>query len=91
MLKQGADYAVPYNYARPTGDFPMGRVPTHQQPTRNYPARRIADIFVLTGDIGGRGQGQECEGRGERPQGTEGGGEERKRGGGRERGMERKE
>ena len=31
---------------------------------RDYPTRTIADIFVLTGDIGGRGRGQECEGRG---------------------------
>ena len=33
------------------------------------------------GNIGVQGQGQEPEGRGERPQGPEGGGEERRRGG----------
>ena len=65
--------------------------PTRQRPTRDYPSRSIADIFALTGNIGGRGRGQEREGRGERPQGPEGGGEERRRGGGRERGMERGE
>ena len=55
------------------------------------PARPIADTFVLTGDIGGRGRGQEREERGEQPQGLEGGGEEQGRGGGQERGMDRGE
>ena len=59
--------------------FPTSRGPTSQQPTHNYPACLIAYIFVITGDIGGLGWGQEHEGRGERPQGPEGGAEERKR------------
>ena len=91
VSKQGAAYAVPYNYARPTGAFPTGRGPARQQPTHNYPSRPIADIFLLTGNIGGRGRGQEREGRGERLQGPEGGREEQRTGGGRERGMQRGE
>ena len=69
----------------------MGRGPARQQPMCNYPARPITNIFVLTGNIGSRGRGQEQNGRGERPQGPEGGGEEQIRGGRRERGMEREE
>ena len=69
----------------------MGGGPARQRPTRNYPARPIANIFNLTGNIVGLVRGQEHEGRGERPQGPVGGGEERKRGGGQEQGMERKE
>ena len=42
---------------------------------RNNPARPISNIFVLTGDIGGRGRGQEHEGRGERSQWPAVGGE----------------
>ena len=58
----------------------MGRGPARQQPTCNYPARPITNIFVLTGNISGRGRGQEQNGRGERPQGPKGGGEEQIRG-----------
>ena len=47
----------------------MGRGPARQRPTHDYPAFPIANIFVLTGDVGGQGRGQEREGRGERPQG----------------------
>ena len=53
----------------------MGRGTARQRPTRDNPDRPIADIFVPTGDIGGRGRGQERVGRGEQPQGPEGGGE----------------
>ena len=85
VLKQGAAYAIPYNYARPTGDFPTGRGPARQQPTHDYPSCPIADIFLLTGNIGGRGRGQEREGRGERLQGPEGGRKKRRGGGARAR------
>ena len=47
---------------------------------RDNPACPIADIFVLTGDIGGRGRGQERKGRGERPKWPGGGVEERRSG-----------
>ena len=57
----------------------------------NNPARTIANIFVLTGNIGDQGREQEREGRGERPQGPKGGGEERREGGGQDLGMERAE
>ena len=60
----------------------MGRGPARQEPTRNNPARPIADIFVLTGNIGGRGRGQERE----RPEVSAEGVEGRNRGGGTERG-----
>ena len=63
------------------GFFFTGSGPAHHRPMRKNPAFPIAYIFVLTGDIGGRGRGQEREGRGERPQGTTGGGEGRNRGG----------
>ena len=60
----------------------MGRGSACHQSIRNNPARPIADIFVLTGDIGDRGWGQEREGRGERPQWPKEG-EEGRNGGGR--------
>ena len=41
----------------------MGRGPARQQPTRDYRARLIANIFVLTGDIGGRGRDRSAWGR----------------------------
>ena len=69
----------------------MGRGPAHHRPTRENPARPIANIFVFTGDIGDRGRGQEHKGRSEQLQGTDGGGEEMRRGGGWERRMEREE
>ena len=56
---------------------------------RDNPARPIANIFVLTGNIGGWDRGQEREGRGDRPQGPTVGGEEQNRGGSQEREMER--
>ena len=65
----------------------MGHGPAHHQTKRNNPARPIANIFILTGNIGGRGRGQEREGRGERPQGPVGGGEGRNRGGRPEQGL----
>ena len=52
---------------------------THPPMTHARQPRPIADVSVPTGDIGGRGRGQERWGRGKRPQGPEGGGE---RGGG---------
>ena len=59
MSKEGAAYAVPYNYARPTGDFPMGHRPSRHRSSHYYSARPIADIFVLTGKKteGGKGEG----------------------------------
>ena len=53
----------------------MGRRSTRHQHTRNNPASTITDIFILMGDIGGRGQGKKREGKGEKPQGPVGGGE----------------
>ena len=72
-------------------DFPTGRDPACQRLTPDYPTHTISDIFVLMGDIGGRGQWPEREGRGKRPLGPEGGGEERRGGGSLERGMEQGE
>ena len=66
----------------------MGRGPARQRPTGNNPDRPIANIFVPTGYIGGRGRGQERVGRGKRLQGSEGGGRRGRRGR-RKRGMER--
>ena len=57
---------------------------------RDYPVRPIENIFVPTGDISGRGRGQERVGVGERPQVPEEGGERGRRGG-RKQGMERGE
>ena len=68
-------YVVPDYGARNPGTFPTGRNPARQQPTRNYPARPIANIFVHTGNIDSGCRGQEREGGGERLQGPEGGGE----------------
>ena len=61
-------------------DCPTGREPARHRPMRNNPAHPIADIFILTGDIGGRGWGQKRKGRGEWPQGPVGGGEGQNRG-----------
>ena len=69
MPQQGTAYAIPNYGARPSGEFPTGRGPVRQRPTRDHPARPIADIFDLTGNIGGWGRGQERVGGGEWPQG----------------------
>ena len=53
---------------------------------RKNPALPIANIFVLTVDIGGQGRRKEREGQGERIQGSDVGGEGRNRGKGTERG-----
>ena len=53
---------------------------------RNNPGRLIADIFVPTGDIGGRGREKEREGQGGRLQGPARVGGGNKRGGGKEQG-----
>ena len=50
----------------------------------------IADMFIPTGDIGGRGRGQGRVGEGERPMGHARGGK-KMHGGGRQRGMEQGE
>ena len=86
VQEQGAAYATPHNYARPTGDFLAGRRSARHQPTRNNPARPIANIFVPTGHIRGRGRGKEREGWGERPEGPTGEGGEKTRIGKPERG-----
>ena len=80
----GTAFAVPEDYAGPSSPFSKGRGSARQIPTRNNPARLISDIFVPTGDIGGRGRGQGPVGEGE-------GGRKRRRGGARQRGMERGE
>ena len=77
----GTAFAVPDDYAGPTWPFPKGRGSARHQPTRQNHACPIADIFVPTGDIGGRGRGHGHMGEGERPQGHDGGGK-RRRGGG---------
>ena len=64
------------------GNFPRGADPPANGPRATTPPFLIADIFVLLVNIGGRGRGQEREGRSERPQGPEVGGEERRGGGG---------
>ena len=70
----GTAYAVLDNDARPPGTFPTRRGPARQRPTGDNPARLIANIFIPSGNIGGRGWGQERVGGGERQQGHEGGG-----------------
>ena len=64
----------------------MGRGSARHQPTRNNPTCPIANIFVLTGNIGGQGRGEEREGQDKQPQGPMGGGVGRNRGRGAERG-----
>ena len=58
-------------------ELPARHGPARHQPACHNPARPIADIFVPTGDIGGRGRGKGRAGRGNQPQGTKGGREDK--------------
>ena len=81
VQEMGAAYTIPHFNKGPARALPARREPACHQPARHNPACPIADIFALTGDIGGQGQGKGRVGRGEQPQGPKGGkGKKRQRG-----------
>ena len=64
VQEQGADFDVTPHGKVHVRELPARRGPACIQPACLTPARPISDIFVLTGDIGGRGRGKGRVGRG---------------------------
>ena len=63
VQEQGTADAAPHYGDGPIRELPARSGPTHIQPGCLTPARPIANIFVLTDNIGGRGRGRRREGR----------------------------
>ena len=68
VQEQGSAYAVPHHVKGLVRELPAQSGSARHIPACSTPACLIADIFVLTGDIGGWGPGKGRAGRGERPQ-----------------------
>ena len=64
MQEQGPTYVVHHHGKGPVRELPARRGPAQHQPACCTPAFPIADIFVLTGNIGGQGRGKGRVGRG---------------------------
>ena len=63
-----AAYAVPHYGKGTIRSLPTWRGPVRSRPACLTPDRPIANIFVLTGDIGGQSRGRRREGRRRRMQ-----------------------
>ena len=70
VQEQGPDDADPHPGKGPVRALPAMRGSACNQPACFTSVRLIADIFVLTGDIGGRGRGRGSAERSERMQNT---------------------
>ena len=58
VLQQGPTAAAPYHNYGPPGALRLRHRPDRAMPAQLIPARPGTDIFVLTGNIGGRGLGK---------------------------------
>ena len=83
VQEQGPADAVPHHSEGSVRELPARRRSACNRPACFTPARPIADIFILTGDIGGRGRGRGARcGAGGRRSPRDGGGGGRGSGGG---------